>query len=448
MARVALFSFKPILDPAGNLAGPAIRPFEMARALAARGHEVRLLEPESASAAAPELSAGAGVDLGRWHPGRSLSPFVRDADLAILPQELVGRFTDLGPVPRVIDLFDPHFVSCLFNQAPHFDAEQAFYYAGKIHDLARALREGDLFLCAGGRQRLFYLGMLQLLGRINPETIREIDRLIRIVPLAAPEGEPAAGPPLIRGVHCSDDAPIVLWSSGIYPYLDAEIVLDAFLRLRAELPAAQLLFVGADNPTAPEMREGYRALRSRVENESIQGIHFHPWQPYEERGRIYHEVDVAVALSPPHLETELCFRHRIVDLLWGGVPVVVAGGNDLGEWTAREGAARILGEFDAGALARLLSEILSDRDKRDAMSRSARAMAEGPLSWERIVGPVDEFCRDPRPAPDLAARHLGVSLRSVLRIPLTDYRGLLNRARISYHVRGGLAGMLLRRGRG
>ncbi len=127
---------------------------------------------------------------------------------------------------------------------------------------------------------------------------------------------------------------------------------------------------------------------------------------------------------------------------------MVAGGNDLGEWTAREGAARILGEFEAGALARILREILAERGDRDAMSRAARAMAEGPLSWDRIVEPIDEFCRDPRPAPDLAAPHLAASLRSVLRIPLKNYRGLLNRARISYHVRGGLAGMLLRRGRG
>jgi len=451
LARVALFSFKPIRDPSGNLAGPGIRPFEMARALAAGGHRVTLIEPAQADSEADGDGAAAsalpaGVEGGRWRPGRSLAPCVGDADVTILPQELVGVFRDLGPAPRIVDLFDPHFVSWLFNQEAQLGAEQAFYYAGKLHDLARALRGGDLFLCAGRRQRLFYLGMLQLLGRVNTETVRDLEGLIRIVPLAAPEGSPKAGPPLIRGSDCPRDAPIVLWSSGIYPYLDANILLDAWLRLRAERPDAQLLFVGADNPTAPEMRAGYVALRTRVEQEEIGGVHFHPWLPYEQRGRIYHEADLAVALSPPHFETELCFRHRVVDLLWGGVPVVLAGGNDLGEWAAREGAAAILERFDAPALATLMRNILSDAERREAMARAARAMAAGPLSWERIVEPVDRFCRAPRRAADLRAPHLEASLRSVLRIPFADYRGWASRVRISYHVRGGLRGMLLRRG--
>ena len=63
-----------------------------------------------------------------------------------------------------------------------------------------------------------------------------------------------------------------------------------------------------------------------------------PWGPYDERIAWYAEADCAICLHHRGLETELSHRTRLVDLLWGRVPVVSSAGDVVGERAAAAGA--------------------------------------------------------------------------------------------------------------
>jgi len=95
-------------------------------------------------------------------------------------------------IPTVIDLYDPFIVENLH----YYPARGAEVFTHDHATLVQSLLRGDLFLCASEAQRLFYLGALLAVGRVNPiafENDPHFDRLIRIAPFGVPPWEvPAA----------------------------------------------------------------------------------------------------------------------------------------------------------------------------------------------------------------------------------------------------------------
>ena len=70
------------------------------------------------------------------------------------------------------------------------------------------------------------------------------------------------------------------------------------------------------------------------------------------------------------------------------------------------------------------------------MRAAARAIATGPLSWDRVVEPLHALCLDPRPAPDQADAMLAWSLGRIF-APRCPTAGRLRRWRYqaSYSLR-------------
>ncbi len=68
----------------------------------------------------------------------------------------------------------------------------------------RQLAAGDFFLCASDRQRLFYLGQLATLGRINPANYEQdphLERLLAVVPFGLDATPPVHDRQVIKGAR-------------------------------------------------------------------------------------------------------------------------------------------------------------------------------------------------------------------------------------------------------
>jgi glycosyltransferase involved in cell wall biosynthesis len=184
-------------------------------------------------------------------------------------------------------------------------------------------------------------------------------------------------------------------------------------KLRESRPKAALVFVGAENPVEPSASSaGIAEARSAARDLGLldSGVYFAPWQPYETRAAIYQEADLAVITHRPLLEAHLSWRTRSLDCLWGGLPLVVSAGDEIGEIAQRAGAARCVPPEDPVALSAALETLLSDPARRRAMSASAQRLAAERWSWQSVTEPLHQICLDPRPAPDreVALRTLGV----------------------------------------
>jgi len=385
------------------MAGVGVRYLEMARFLG-RNHRVTLLAPNA------DLPEETGFRLDTWQPG-SFARLTRDAEVVVIHGHVSNHFFDevAERVPTVVDLYDPFLVENMHYAG--IMGEQVF-----LHDhatLSRQLRRGDFFLCFTPWQRLFYLGMLAALGRVNPDNFladRPLTSLVAQVPFGVPGREPAAGgEPQLRGrVAGLGETDRLLFFGGIYDWHDPLTALRALERL--DRPGLKLIFVHNPNlESTPQQRFG--EARAWCEERGWLGDRalFIDWIDYERRDAAYLECDLGLATFPAGLESDLSFRTRVLDWLWCGLPAVVTDGGWTGQLLREAEAGAVVPPEDPEALAGALDQLLSDADRRETLAGNGRRLVARRFRWETILEPLDAFCTSPRTAPDkgLAARAAG-----------------------------------------
>jgi glycosyltransferase involved in cell wall biosynthesis len=365
MARVLLTTDEPVGADGARIAGLQVRVLEMSRALVRAGHDVVVATVEEAGAVGP-------VDVWITHP------------------RLV---TTLAPVvdarARVVDGYESPFGSFLAHATallPRIGERAARDYRATMTAMLAAIASADRVLCANETQRVSYLTMLSMLGRIGPHA-PSTDVVVCASSGASPD--PPARP--------RDDVPhepIVLWCGGCYPWFDVETYLAALPAIAAAVPSVRFRFAGLDGvavdrelPLASRIRTvvaGSPELAARSE--------MVPWLPYAERGALYAAADVGVCTYGDHLETRLSMRTRVIDMVWGGLPLVVSAGDEMGRVVDAEGLGRVVPAGDPRALADAVVGLLLAPDARQAASARARALALGALSWDRQVEPLSRYC--------------------------------------------------------
>ena len=227
-----------------------------------------------------------------------------------------GRLLRLSLLPTAIDLYDPWLLENL-HYAPSMGLDP---YRNDHASWVLQLSRGYFFLCSSEEQRLYFLGLLTALGRVNPENVARdprLDRLLARVPFGVPDTLPEPQPLLApRGPGEKR-----LLFGGLYDWYDPMTVLRA-LESCAEA-GWRLIFVRHPNPEVTPQR-----LWERVETECRrlgwwgERVLAIDWVSRDRRFDLLREVDVLVALHRPGIETDLSFRTRFLDAL-------VAGNDDL-----------------------------------------------------------------------------------------------------------------------
>ena len=236
-------------------------------------------------------------------------------------------------LPVVVDCYAPGIIEAIaLNEDPG---------CSRASSRARSscCRRGDLFLVANTPQRLYTLGLLSAAGRLNPTTYA--DPPLLEVPFGVPAEPPGRATARVgRGVLVPDDAALVLWYGGVYPWFDCATAVRGFARALERVPNAWFVIVGGRHPRAhaPDARLVEALARRAASSASPSACVEAPWGPYDQRIAWYAEADCAICLHHRGLETELSHRTRLVDLIWGRVPVVSSAGDVVGERAAAAGA--------------------------------------------------------------------------------------------------------------
>lgn len=385
-----------------RLAGPAIRAVAMGRALRAEGHDVRVHSADAASSPLDfvvpgGLSAADAAATARW------------ADVVVVQGDVLDARPSLGRGGGVMvcDLYDPFELEGLVRGVDL--PVDARYSATRraLSVLSGQLAQGDLFLCASERQRLFWLGHLDAAGRVNPATYDAdptLADLLAVVPFGIDDDAPTrTGPGLRAGVDGLDDTSrILLWGGGIYDWLDPLPLIDAVAELVTEIPELRLVFMGTAHPN-PAVRPSAmlgQARRLAAARQVEHAVLFHEgWVPYEDRHNVLLDAEIGVSGHLPHVETLLAFRTRILDYLWAGLPVVTTAGDALGDLVTAEGLGAAVPPADPAAVASALRGLLLDPTRTAEVRRNVAAVVPG-LRWSTALRPLLDFCAAPRPAAD------------------------------------------------
>jgi glycosyltransferase involved in cell wall biosynthesis len=306
----------------------------------------------------------------------------------------------------VVDLYDPFPIENL----NYFPTLGEGTYRHDRATLERQLREGDLFLCSSPEQRLFYLGMLYALGRLNPETYFAdftLANLVREVPfgIAPPEpaaiaGAAAAPAPILRGVvpGIGPGDPI-LFFGGIYDWYDPMLLLAILPALLARFPTLRVVF--SANPNAASTPQGTYAEVHSVAREAgwlDRHVFFVPWVAAERRFALYREATVAVVLHRPRFEAEISLRTRVLDFLGAGLPVVATAGGTMSRLLAEEGMGLVVPDGDEAALTAALGELLASASRRSELAARGRSWAAR-HDWDTVLAPLVAFLDAPRIDP-------------------------------------------------
>jgi len=394
-------------DPlSAKMAGPAIRAWEIASALAEE-HEVQLLTTLSCDVTHPRFKA------------RSISGFKELKELEQWADVIIfqGGFLEVNPWLKksrktlVVDIYDPFHLEQLEQGRELGERDRHFAVMNSVHTLNEQLRRGDFFLCASDKQRDFWLGQLAGVGRLNPLTYDDDESmrsLITVVPFGVADAPPVRTRPAIKGVvpGIGVDDTVILWGGGVYDWFDPLTLLRAIDIVRTKRADVRLFFLGLvhPNPDVPEMRMA-GATRALAADLGLTGKHVffnEDWVSYADRGNYLLDSDIGVSTHREHIETAFSFRTRILDYFWAGLPVVATRGDALAEVIETDGLGVTVEPEDVEALADALLRLLDDTAFADRC-RGNIADAARRYQWASVLRPLIEFCRDPRRAPDLAA---------------------------------------------
>jgi GT2 family glycosyltransferase/glycosyltransferase involved in cell wall biosynthesis len=436
-------------DPIGvRMAGPAIRAWNIARVLSTE-NDVRLVSTTRASIVSDEFA----IHVVPIRKPKAMAEHEEWADVIILQGHALQYFPSLETTAKVliVDVYDPLHLEQL-EQGRDKTLER---WNDQVKDSTEALNHqlvlGDFFLCASERQRHFWLGQLAALGRVNAYTYSrddELDSLIAVVPFGTPAEPPVAAHHAIKGVvpGIAKSDKVIIWGGGIYNWFDPETLIQAVGELAKRHKNVRLFFMGVKHPSAhvPEMSAVSRARAVAAQLDLGKHVFFNEtWVPYEDRQNFLLDADLGVSTHFQHLETTFSFRTRILDYLWAGLPMVSTEGDSFADLIEKEGLGAIVPERDAGALAAALEELLFDHAAGAAARANVRRVRAN-FTWERVLTPLVEFCRNPIRAVD-QPRVAGLAPKTATKLAATssgkrssNHSGVRRDVdRISYYMRNG-----------
>ena len=386
-----------------KMAGPAIRAWEMARALS-REHDVELVTVGRCQVSHPRFKVSSVDDAG-------LRRLERWCDIFIFQGFLMHEHPFLRSSGKVIvvDIYDPFHLEQLEQGRDKGEAVRRQVVHSSTSVLNDQLMRGDFFMCASDKQRDFWLGQMSALGRVNAIVYDEdetLQSLITVAPFGVPDTPPTQARSAIKGAipGIGPDDKVILWGGGIYNWFDPLTLIKAIDLLRQRRDDVRLFFLGTrhPNPHVPEMRMAV-AARELAAELGLVGTHVffnEDWVAYEDRHNYLCDADIGVSTHLDHVETAFSFRTRILDYLWASLPIVATRGDALADLIESEHLGLTVPAGDVEALADALFRLVDD-DELNALCRKNVSRVGPDMSWSHALEPLLEFCRKPRRAPDL-----------------------------------------------
>jgi glycosyltransferase involved in cell wall biosynthesis len=405
------------LDAIGpRMAGIAIRSVEIARQLAHHGDVVL-----AAARRSGEIDLDVPVVSYDRHDGRSVRAHLAGADAVVCQPQwpLVMNELRRCDARLVFDLSCPEIIETLTFRADAQPARRRLITAMTADRLVEALRIGHHFVASTSRQLDLWLGVAAGERLLTPEAY-DRDPTLRSRFALAPHGVPehparrSDGPGLHGALGLDPAAPVILWTSAIWSWLDAETPIRAMAALRQRMPQARLVFLGADPDRAAGASAHARAKALAAELGLLgDAVLFHEqWLTFDERTDWLLDAACAVSCHDRHLETHFAFRTRYLDCLWAGLPLVVTDGDVLADRIAAADLGATVPERDPAALADALERALT---RGRAAYAEQLAAAAHDFAWPRALGDLVAFAtatgERPVPLGDDAPRRPGHAAR-------------------------------------
>ena len=378
-----------------SMGGVGIRYWELAHQLAVET-AVTLAIPHKTDLASTE------VILCQYREGDadSLRTLVAESDIILLSGFTVFHHPFLRQVPQyiIVDLYDPMILENLERFASRPLPEREGLHNVGVATFNDLFALGDFFICASEKQRDYWLGALSAANRVNPDTYQTdptLRQLLATVPFGLPSQPPQPSKAVLKGVRpgISPNDKLILWGGGLWDWLDPLTLVEAMPLVLKEIPTARLFFLGIKHPN-PDVPPSQMAQQTLARAETLglleTAVFYNQWTPYAERIDYLAEADVGVSLHGDHIETRFAVRTRLMDYLWANLPMVVNGGDVLGELVAKHGLGFVVPVGDVTAVAHSIIQLL-----KNPVSPDQFETVTVQFTWPQVAEPLKQYVAAP-----------------------------------------------------
>ncbi len=366
-----------LVDPRGET-----RPYDdaLAAALAARSHDVSLV---TSAPRVPQPPAPAGVRVHHAFyrvadhlPGsarRVARGFEHPFDLALLMPGLIRHRPDAIHVQWLplgtVDRGYWRVVEALLGVPVTYTAHDALPNNPTPKRLRRAAKNARAF----GRVIVHSLhGRSALVDQLGVAPSK-----VHVVPHGALTAYRAVEP---IAPDVPDGAPLVAMLGLLRPYKGLETLLDAWPRVRAAIPEAQLLVAGRVLGD-PDGAARLERMAAETDSGITADLRFTPTAEF-----VGAMLRAEVIVLPYRRIDQSGVLFAALAL---GRPIVATRVGGFAEVVEQHGAGLVVPPDHPEALADALIELLRDPARRDAMAAASRAAADGPFSWAAIAAQTE-----------------------------------------------------------
>jgi glycosyltransferase involved in cell wall biosynthesis len=384
-----------------RMAGPGIRAWETGQILA-RFQPTTLIAPHPIDLASSTITLGHY----RWGDPASLRRWVDQADLVLANGFVLRAHPELAQIPQplALDLYDPVLLEDLETARQLSPEQRSIRHAMQQDLFQRQLAAGDFFICATERQRDLYLGALLASNRLHPEQTDHDPSLrqwIDVAPFGLPSTPPQRTGPGLRGQlpQIGADDPILLWTGGMWDWLDPLTLIAALPMVLEQHPQARLVFLAGRHPGMVDPMQIPARARQQASDLGLLDRHilfYDTWVPYAERANLLLDATIAVSLHHPTLETTYAaIRSRFLDHLWAGLPSVVSAGDAAADLVERHHLGRVAQPQHPQSVAIAINALLADPHEQATCAAQARRLAQH-YHWDVATHAIQHFCQNPR----------------------------------------------------
>jgi glycosyltransferase involved in cell wall biosynthesis len=389
-----IISFGPTPTPKyQKIEGGGQRCWGLAQGLKAQGYEVTVGIHRDFPLDVTEVN---GIHLVNWSEDEQFASQINTFD------NLIISYSMGGPMTYVVDHLSDHVTLILDCYVPIYievsardSHDKSVEYSNYSHDILhwnKALKRGDYFLCANEPQRHLYTGVLAALDIINPFSYKT-ERIL-LVPFGIESSLDIANkhnPYLGLGIKKDDF--VLLWFGGLYPWFNIKPLLSSIKSLSGKHKNFKFVIVGGKNPynNHPDFVKQYKTTHAFMEENKLidTSVYFVDWVDFSDRINWYQNASVVISINNVGNENIYSWRTRVMDYVWGGVPMLTNGGDPLSNSLIAVGAAIKLKDTEATTLESSIAKLMKDNsvisDARKELTKQREA-----YYWERVVVPIDE----------------------------------------------------------
>jgi glycosyltransferase involved in cell wall biosynthesis len=389
MAKILCFSYERLFCPNNIISGPGFRLWEIAQILLKKGHKVTIAQLNH-----DKNYSKQGIKFISWDT-ETLKNIQKEYDVAYLPlTSFVDQYFDkINKIPTIIDLSTPLIIE---SMAHHLGEKNNFYLNQGILPTYLALTNADYFVCSNNAQKVFYLGMLSILG------IKNFNKnLIKIVPFAPRliyANKKIKSKNILQKV-VGKNKKIILNMGGLYSWYDYKTPILSLKKIVNIHPDVALVFVGALNPNVADLtKQNYNDAKKLAKSIGLlnKNIYFSDWVSSVDRLSLYKESTVAIVTSIDKDESALTHRIRIVDYWNGNLPVICSDSEGLANNIKNNNLGLTYKTQNKQDLSLKIIQMFNNPKTIDKFKRNISKFIKTNFNLENTIEPIHKFCLNPK----------------------------------------------------